>query len=154
MEAEFGLDFDSDDDDDADDRHAHYHLGGTRKIAVGDAVASNGLDLEFYASLLAPYLTAYWNAASLLSLLLTSDMSIKELTTEIHATAVTRVQRGGSPYPEATAIEMTRNCLKTLEVLEVVQTYPETDMIGLTDAYCKDESLLKRFVDKVYRFVP
>lgn len=155
LEADIGWDYDSDDEEDTDyvgpdGKKYVYHMGGSQRLAVGEEVSI----LEWYASILAPYLTSYSNVAQSLTLLSAGDTTVKELVSEIQARATQRLRTGRCQRPESVGLDMIRNCLRTLETLEVVQTYPETDMIGLTDAYCRDECELNAFADKVDKFLP
>ena len=111
-------------------------------------------DLEWYAAVLAPFTTAYSNVAQSLTLLLTGDTTVKELVTEIQSRATQRIRDGKCQHPESVGLDMIRNCLRSFESMEVLQTYPDTEMIGLTDAYCRDETKLKAFVDGIDRFLP
>ena len=109
--------------------------------------------MAWYASILAPFISAYSNVAHSLALLLTGDLSERELVTEIQSRAVQRIRAGVCPHPESAGLDAVRNCLKSLESMDVVQTYPDTDMIGLTDRYCRDEGELTAFVESVDRFL-
>jgi len=155
LEADIGWDYDSDDEEETayvgpDGEKGAYHMGGSQRLAIGEA----GATLERYASILAPHLTAYSNVCQSLTLLSGGDTTTKELVTEIQSRASQRLKAGRCHHPESVGLDMIKNCLRSLETMEVVQTYPETDMIGLTDAYCGDECELKSFVDKVDSFLP
>lgn len=155
LEADIGWDYDTDEDEDTDyvgpdGKKDAYHMGGSQRLAAGEDVAM----LSWYASILAPHLTSYSNVAQSLTLLSAGDTTMKELISEIQSRATQRLRTGRCQHPESVGLDMIRNCLRSVETMEVVQTYPETDMIGLTDAYCRDECELKKFADKVDKLLP
>ena len=103
---------------------------------------------------MSPYLTAYLNVTQSLTLLLAGDTTVNELVAEIQSRSTQSIRVGRCQHPETVGLDVIRNSLRTLETMEVVQTYPDTDMIGLTDIYCRDECQLKAFAERIESFLP